>query len=107
MLGTELAKHREKTRARQHQTHVTGIRLDDDAGDLRALARKRVAHRFAIVIRQHDRVADRAGGDAGRVGLTERQASAAGRNEKRVTVAVVAAGKLYDFISSGCAASEA
>ena len=50
-----------------------------------------------VVERQHDRVARGAFGDAGRIGNAVRQRAGAGRDQKRVAVAVIAAGELHDL----------
>ena len=57
--------------------------------------RARTARR--VVVRQHDRVARDACGDAGRVGHAVGQRAGAGRDQKRIGVAVIAAGELDDL----------
>ena len=91
---------------RGDHAHVAGGGLGDDRGDVLALGGERLLDRAQVVVRQHDRVARRRAGHAGRVGQAERGHAGAGGGEQRVRVAVVAAGELDDFGAAGEAAGQ-
>ena len=56
MLLGQLAQQREITLTRQHQPHISRDRLNDDGGDMIALALHHIADGILIVVRNSDRV---------------------------------------------------
>ena len=89
------------------QVHVAGDRLDDDAGDVRAVLGEGLAHGVQIVVFQGQRVCDEFGRHAGRAGIAEGQEARAGLDQQAVGMAVVAAFELDDLGASGGAARQA
>ena len=56
MLLGQLAQQREITLTRQHQPHISRDRLNNDGGDMIALALHHIADGILIVVRNGNRV---------------------------------------------------
>ena len=101
------AKSLEKARNRRHEAHVSGHRLDDDAGDLLAPPFERVADRGDIVVRGLDRSVLHSSRARPASRDPERRDPATGAEQQRVDVAVVAALELEHAVAAGRRAGQA
>ncbi len=109
MLGAQRAHGLQECGRGAHQVHVAGHRLDDDRGDLLAVAGKGLAQGIGIVVRQDHGVLDhifRHAGRGGRVlrGIREGQQARAGLDQQAVGMSVVAALEFHDEVAAGEAA---
>ena len=104
---SDAARCSRKPGSGRDEAHVGGDRLDEHGGELVTVGVERGVERGDVVVRDDDRVGDRARGDAGRAREPERGDAAARGDEQRVEVAVVAAGELHDLVATGGAAGEA
>ncbi|EJK92630.1 hypothetical protein UUU_06160 [Klebsiella pneumoniae subsp. pneumoniae DSM 30104 = JCM 1662 = NBRC 14940] len=101
------AQARQEFRLRRNAVHISGHRLDDDAGDLLRILLERRAHRGEVVISAGQGMFGEIGRDARRVRLAEGQRAGTGFHQQAVGMAVVAAFELNDFVASGEAARQA
>ena len=76
--------------------HVADDRLEDHAGDARAMLGKCRFEPGRIVVGQHERVLGRAARHARRVGHAQRRSRAAGGHQQAIDVPVIVAGELDD-----------
>ena len=103
MRIAELAQPLQKTGLGCDQVHVTGDRLDDDAGNFIRLVVECRLDLIEIVVRQHQCLAGNRCRHAGRRWLTESKRARACLNQHAVAVAVVAAFEFDDFGTTGVA----
>ena len=89
-----------------HAAHVAHHRLADHRGDPLAVPPERFGQARRVVVREHERVLRRAGGDAGRVGHGQRRRRTARRHQQAVHVPVVVARELDDHVAAGVSAGE-
>ena len=104
VLVAELAQGRQKLRVGLHQAHVAGNGLNDDGGHLVADARHQVVDGREVVVGHRQGVGGGLAGDPSAAGDPQGGHPRAGVGEKRIGVAVVAAGKLDRQIAAGEAA---
>ena len=97
--GAFLPQHFKKAGLRKIETGVGRDRLEDDRGDLAAVRAKSCAHRLDIVEGQSDRQVGECFRHAGAVGLAMRERAAAGVDEKRIDMAVIAAVEFDDLVA--------
>ena len=102
----EHAQRLEKSGRRRDAAHVSGDGLDDDRGKPLAVALDRRRDAVDVVVVDDDRVRRHAGRHAGRRRDAERREPGAGAGEKRIGVAVIAAGELDHPVAVGEAARE-
>ena len=92
---------------RGDDAHVGADRLHDDRGDPAGMGGEGRRDGLGVVVREDDRVAGGARGDARGARHGQRREAGAGVHEEAVAVAVVAAGELDDEVAAGRAAREA
>jgi len=100
-----------------HQLEIAGLwqvqagvgrdRFHDDGGDFLSVARKDGAQGVGIIKRQGEGEPRQRSRDAGAVGLPVGERAAAGLDQQRVDMAVVASLKLDEFVATGEAARKA
>ncbi len=107
VLVAESAQAFQEAGLGEHAAHVAGHGLHDDAGHLVAEGFEQVFGRLEVVVRGEEGVADHVAGHPGRPGDGQGGHARAGRGQKTVVVAVVAALELDDLVASGVAAGQA
>ena len=83
------AQARQELRLRRNAVHITGDRLDDDAGDILWILLERRAHRGEVVIGAGQGVFGEISRHARRVRLAEGQRAGTGFHQQAVGMAVV------------------
>src|SRR5690606_28630596 len=91
----------QKSRNRRNAVHVTRHRLDDDAGNLLAMASEELFDRADIVVGQNVRQISIGLGYAKGVGLPECERSRTCLDQQPVHVSVIAALELHDLVTTG------
>ena len=81
VLARDLPEPFEIPFRRRHTAHVPGDWLQDDGGELLALAREQVPHRLQVVVRQNGGISGSPLRNAGAVGKAEGRHARAGRDE--------------------------
>ncbi len=100
MFIAQLPDARQKARFGQDAAHVAHHRLQYQGRYLILIVGQQHLHGREVVVGGRQRIGGRGFGDARRVGHAHRNGSAAGCNQERITVAVVAAFKLDDFVAA-------
>jgi len=107
VFGGDVSEGLEVSGAGKHEASVGGVRLYDDGGDVFTVLGEGFFEAFEVVVGKGDGFVGEGFGDAGGVGLAKGEGAGASGNEEGVSVAVVAAFELYDFVSAGEATCEA
>ncbi len=107
MLRALFAQGFEESWSWQDEVHVSGNRLDDHAGDLRAMRRKQRFDLRAVVVIEHKRVLRHVCGHAGGTRVAEGQRAGARLDQQAVRMAVVTAFEFDDLVASRVAARKA
>ena len=107
VVGAEAAECFEVAGFGEDESAIGGIGFEDDGGDLLALLGEAGLGGSGVVVFKDDGFGSKTGGDAGAVGVAEREGTGSGFDEEGINVTVITTGEFDDFIAPGESARKA